>query len=93
MKYKNKSFFNASGLKYQATLKWISLIFGPVGLVAALFLDYKQRHAESLQITKVPPPVVKHVVGKSDIPPKKLVEDAESASSAKTQKLDEKQRY
>ncbi|XP_037037286.1 uncharacterized protein LOC119074990 [Bradysia coprophila] len=58
----NKTFVNMLkyqlflGLKFQATVKWISLIVGPIGAVAVLFLDYQKRNAEKITaVLKVSP--------------------------------------
>lgn len=76
--------YSNRGLKYQATVKWLSLIVGPIGVVSALFLDYQKKHSKSLEVTKVSPS--KSASKGADVESKDL-------SSATTQDLSEKQRY
>lgn len=46
-RYPNNHFLcPGSGLKYQTAVKWLSLVLGPIGAVAAILLDYKMRHAD-----------------------------------------------
>lgn len=78
---KTNLFFSGSGLKFRATVKWLTLIIGPIGAVTALFLEYQRRHASSLEVQKITP----------DKDAKKAVDEA--LSSAVTQELNEKERY
>ncbi|KAJ6632868.1 Sensory neuron membrane protein 1 [Pseudolycoriella hygida] len=72
------------GLKFRAVVKWLTLILGPMGAVAALFLDYQKRHASSLQVTKVSP--VKQSSKNGNV-------ESVDPSSASTQELNSKERY
>lgn len=72
-----------SGLKFQATIKWLSLIVGPIGATAALFVDYQKRQTVSLQVTKVSP-VKSSPQG---------IDFESRTSTAITQELKEKERF
>lgn len=68
-------------MKVKATIKWLSLILGPIGAAVAMFLDYKKRHSDSLQVTQV------------KVTPVKNTDIESKTSSAATQKLNERERY
>nr|QGW45469.1 sensory neuron membrane protein 1c [Bradysia odoriphaga] len=88
----NKTFVNMLkyqlflGLKYQAAVKWISIIVGPIGAVTVLFLDYQKRNAEKITaVLKVSP-----TNGSSN----DNDDHSKALSSATTQELSvEKERY